>query len=932
MTAAQQQKAAKEFAAYWQGKGYEKGESQPFWLSLLRDVYGVEHPEQFIEFEDQVHLDHASFIDGYIPATRVLIEQKALGKDMKKGIRQSDGSLLSPFQQAKRYITELPLSKHPRWVITCNFSTFFVYDMERPQGEPEVIELADLEKEYYRLQFLVDTGNDHIQREMQVSIAAGEIVGLLYDAFAKQYADPESEHALKSLNKLCVRLVFCFYAEDAGIFGRKGMFHDYLAAFDTRGMRRALVELFKILDTEPQNRDPYLKDDNPDLAAFPYVNGGLFADEDIEIPPFTDEIRNLILTKASEDFNWSEISPTIFGAVFESTLNPETRRHGGMHYTSIENIHKVIDPLFLDDLKKELDEVCAITVERTKAVKLRTYQRKLASLTFLDPACGSGNFLTETYLSLRRLENRVLLELAHGQVAMYSPSESPIQISISQFYGIEINDFAVTVAKTALWIAESQMMKETEKILLVPLPFLPLKTNAFIVEGNALRMDWETVVPKAKLNYIMGNPPFVGARLMGKAQKEDVNSIFPGWKNAGNLDYVCCWYKKASDLMQGAAIRAALVSTNSVSQGESVANLWKPLFAEGVHIDFAYRTFRWDSEAKSKAHVHCVIIGFSVADNPAPKVLYIGDRSQIVHNINGYLLDGPIVFVESRKKPLCDVPDVVFGNMPNDSGYLCNYSEEEKNSIVSDYPESAPLFKRFVGATEFINNKVRWCLWLKGVSPSLIRKIPPILSAVENVKAMREKSSRAATRKLAETPTLFGEIRQPHSNYIIIPRHSSQNRKYVPIGFVTPEIICGDANLLLPNATLYHFGIMISNVHNAWIHTVCGRIKSDFRYSVNMVYNNFPWPNPTDAQKAKIEQTAQAILDARALYPDSSLADLYDDLTMPPELRKAHQNNDRAVMQAYGFDVKTTTESACVAELMKLYQQKVAELDAKQKN
>ena len=929
MTAAQQQKAAKEFAAYWQGKGYEKGESQPFWLSLLRDVYGVEHPEQFIEFEDQVHLDHASFIDGYIPATRVLIEQKALGKDMKKGIRQSDGSLLSPFQQAKRYITELPLSKHPRWVITCNFSTFFVYDMERPQGEPEVIELADLEKEYYRLQFLVDTGSDHIQREMQVSIAAGEIVGLLYDAFAKQYADPESEHALKSLNKLCVRLVFCFYAEDAGIFGRKGMFHDYLAAFDTRGMRRALVELFKILDTEPQNRDPYLKDDNPDLAAFPYVNGGLFADEDIEIPPFTDEIRDLILTKASEDFNWSEISPTIFGAVFESTLNPETRRHGGMHYTSIENIHKVIDPLFLDDLKKELDEICAITVERTKAVKLRTYQRKLASLTFLDPACGSGNFLTETYLSLRRLENRVLLELAHGQVAMYSPSESPIQISISQFYGIEINDFAVTVAKTALWIAESQMMKETEKILLVPLPFLPLKTNAYIVEGNALRMDWETVVPKAKLHYIMGNPPFVGARLMGKAQKEDVNSIFPGWKNAGNLDYVCCWYKKASDLMQGAAIRAALVSTNSVSQGESVANLWKPLFAEGVHIDFAYRTFRWDSEAKSKAHVHCVIIGFSVADNPAPKVLYIGDRSQIVHNINGYLLDGPIVFVESRKKPLCDVPDVVFGNMPNDSGYLCNYSEEEKNSIVSDYPESAPLFKRFVGATEFINNKVRWCLWLKGVSPSLIRKIPPILSAVENVKAMREKSSRAATRKLAETPTLFGEIRQPHSNYIIIPRHSSQNRKYVPIGFVTPEIICGDANLLLPNATLYHFGIMISNVHNAWIHTVCGRIKSDFRYSVNMVYNNFPWPNPTDAQKAKIEQTAQAILDARALYPDSSLADLYDDLTMPPELRKAHQNNDRAVMQAYGFDVKTTTESSCVAELMKLYQQKVAELDAK---
>ena len=550
MTAAQQQKAAKEFADYWKGKGYEKGESQPFWLSLLRDVYGVEHPEQFIEFEDQVHLDHTSFIDGYIPSTRVLIEQKALDKDMKKGIRQSDGTFLSPFQQAKRYITELPVSKHPRWVITCNFSTFYVYDMERPQGEPEVIELKNLESEAYRLQFLVDSGNEHLKREMEVSIAAGEIVGLLYDAFLKQYADPQSERALKSLNKLCVRLVFCLYAEDAGIFGHHGMFHDYLSAFDTRSMRKAMVELFKVLDTKPEDRDPYLKDDNPELAAFPYVNGGLFSDEDIEIPPFTDEIRDLLLVKASEDLNWSEISPTIFGAVFESTLNPETRRSGGMHYTSIENIHKVIDPLFLDDLKGELNEICAITVERTKMAKLKAYQNKLASLTFLDPACGSGNFLTETYLSLRRLENRVLVELLHGQMAMYTASESPIQVSISQFYGIEINDFAVTVAKTALWIAESQMMKEIEKILLVPMEFLPLKTNAYIVESNALRLDWETVVPKTKLNYIMGNPPFVGARLMNKDQKEDVNTIFAGWKNAGNLDYVCCWYKKASDLMQ----------------------------------------------------------------------------------------------------------------------------------------------------------------------------------------------------------------------------------------------------------------------------------------------------------------------------------------------------------------------------------------------
>lgn len=676
MTTAQQQQAARNFAAYWKDKGYEKGESQPFWLSLLRDVYGVEHPEQFIQFEEQVHLDHTSFIDGTIPATHVLIEQKGLGKDLNKPIKQSDGALLNPFEQAKRYILELPVSQHPRWVVTCNFSTFYVYDMERPRGEPEIIELANLEKEYYRLQFLVDAGNEHLKREMEVSIAAGEIVGLLYDAFYKQYANPESEHSLKSLNKLCVRLVFCLYAEDAGIFGHHGMFHDYLKGFDTRGLRKGLVDLFRVLDTKLQDRDPYLKDDNPELAAFPYVNGGLFSDENIEIPPFTDEIRDLLLVKASENFNWSEISPTIFGAVFESTLNPETRRSGGMHYTSIENIHKVIDPLFLDELKAELDEICANPVERTRTAKLRVFQRKLASLTFLDPACGSGNFLTETYLSLRRLENKILVKLSHGQVTMYSASESPIQVSISQFYGIEINDFAVTVAKTALWIAESQMMKETEKILLVPLEFLPLKTNAFIVEGNALRVDWESVVPKSKLNYIMGNPPFVGARLMGKEQKADVNTIFPGWKNAGNLDYVCCWYKKASDMMQGTSVRSALVSTNSVSQGESVANLWKPLFDAGVHIDFAYRTFRWDSEAKIKAHVHCVIIGFSVAASSTPKKLFDGDRYQVANNINGYLLDGENVFVESRSKPICNVPEIGIGNKPIDGGFYLFEKEE----------------------------------------------------------------------------------------------------------------------------------------------------------------------------------------------------------------------------------------------------------------
>lgn len=937
MTTAQQQQAARNFATYWKDKGYEKGESQPFWLSLLRDVYGVEHPEQFIQFEEQVHLDHTSFIDGTIPATHVLIEQKGLGKDLNKPIKQSDGALLTPFEQAKRYILELPVSQHPRWVVTCNFSTFYVYDMERPHGEPEIIELANLEKEYYRLQFLVDAGNEHLKREMEVSIAAGEIVGLLYDAFYKQYANPESEHSLKSLNKLCVRLVFCLYAEDAGIFGHHGMFHDYLKGFDTRGLRKGLVDLFRVLDTKLQDRDPYLQDDNPELAAFPYVNGGLFSDENIEIPPFTDEIRNLLLEKASENFNWSEISPTIFGAVFESTLNPETRRSGGMHYTSIENIHKVIDPLFLDELKSELDEICAISVERTKDTKLRAFQRKLASLTFLDPACGSGNFLTETYLSLRRLENKILVELSHGQVTMYSASESPIQVSISQFYGIEINDFAVTVAKTALWIAESQMMKETEKILLVPLDFLPLKTNAFIVEGNALRVDWESVVPKSKLNYIMGNPPFVGYSLQSKEQKNDILSIYVDekgkpYKTAGKIDYVAGWYYKAAKLMQNTPIRTAFVSTNSITQGEQVAGVWKPLFEQfGIHIDFAYQTFRWDSEASAKAYVHCVIVGFSVAVNTNSKKLFIGDKLHLSNNINAYLMDAPNVFIESRNTPLNGVLSMSSGGKPVEGGYYI-FTDDEKNAFLKKEPSAQTYFRKFVGSDDFINGYTRWCLWLHDVSPSDIRKLPECMKRVNSVHDYRLESKKAATRAAAASPMSFMEIKRPVGKFLIVPEVSSQRRKYVPLGFSDKEMICSNKVRFVSNATMYHFGILTSNVHMAWMRAVCGRLKSDYSYSINVVYNNFPWPTPTEQQKAKIEQTAKAILDARALYPDSSLADLYDDLTMPPELRKAHQDNDRAVMDAYGFTKGTaarTSESACVAELMKLYQQKVSAAQSK---
>lgn len=589
MSKVETRSAIKNFVEFWKDKGYEKGESQKFWLQLLRDVLNVEHPEQFISFEDKVKLDHTSFIDGYIPTTKVLIEQKSSDKDLYKAIKQSDGSLLNPFQQAKRYISELPVSQHPRYVVTCNFQKFCVYDMERPNGEPQEILLKDLEKEYYRLSFLTETGSDHLRKEMEVSIKAGEIVGQLYDLLLKRYKDSNNENSLKSLNVLCVRIVFCLYAEDAGILGKHDMFLDYLKKFDTTRMRKVIIELFKVLNTKDDERDPYLEED---LKAFPYVNGGLFADENIEIPNFTDEIRELLLTKASADFDWSEISPTIFGAVFESTLNPNTRRKGGMHYTSIENIHKVIDPLFMDELNEEFNNIKSLPLNKIRDKKLEEFQNKIASLNFLDPACGSGNFLTETYISLRKLENEILFELQKGQITM-GLVKNPIKVSIGQFYGIEINDFAVTVAKTALWIAESQMMKKTEDIVHMDLDFLPLKTYANIVEANALRINWEDVISKDKLNYIMGNPPFVGARLMSQPQKDDMILVFGNkWKNVGNLDYVSCWHKKATDFMIGTKINTALVSTNSITQGEQVPIFWKPLFEQGIHINFAHRTFR----------------------------------------------------------------------------------------------------------------------------------------------------------------------------------------------------------------------------------------------------------------------------------------------------------------------------------------------------
>lgn len=909
-TEKQQSVAAAAFAKKWEGRGYEKGESQIFWTELLTEVMGVEDPSQFIQFEQQALLDHTSFIDGMIPSTHVMIEQKSLGKDLRQAIRQSDGSLLTPFQQAQRYSAALPYSQRPRWIVTCNFAEFDVYDMENPKGEPSRILLKDLGKEYYRLQFLVDQQGVHLQREMEVSMKAGEIVGKLYDALVSQY-DLDDPQSLRYLNILCVRLVFCLYAEDAGVFGKHDMFHDYLAQFDSNFMRMALVQLFEVLNTPADKRSKYL---NPTLAAFPYTNGGLFAEE-IDIPQFTDELRDTLLQHASLDFDWSEISPTIFGGVFESTLNPETRRSGGMHYTSIENIHKVIDPLFYNDLLAALESCNEETNIKKRLQRLHELQDQMANLKFFDPACGSGNFLTETYLSLRRLENEIIKQIY--SVEQLNAFENPIKVSIHQFYGIEINDFAVTVATTALWISEAQMMAETEKIIHHDIDFLPLKSYANIHEGNSLQIDWEDVCPKEELDYIIGNPPFVGARLMSESQKADMVTIFgEKWKNVGNIDYVGAWYKRAADYMKDTHVEAALVSTNSISQGEQVANLWQPLIAEGIHINFAHRTFCWDSEASLKAHVHVVVIGFSYVEHKQ-KHLFENGQAKVVSHINAYLIDAPDTFIYSRSKSLCDVPKIGIGNKPIDGGnYL--FEKDEMEEFIKREPKSAALFHPWYGSVEFIHQKPRYCLWLGGCSPKEIKEMPLCYERVENVRNVRLASTSAGTRKLADTPTRFHVENMPDSDSIIVPSVSSEKRKYVPMGFIPKGTFASNLVLLIPNATLFHFGILESNVHMAWMRAVCGRLKSDYRYSKDVVYNNFPWPTPTAEQKAKIEQSAQAILDARALYPDSSLADLYDPTLMPKELLQAHRQNDRAVMAAYGFPMKMT-ESECVAELFKRY-------------
>ena len=927
MDTRRQKAAAKTFAAKWlAAAGDEKQETARFWLELVRDVLGAENAADLLRFEEKVGLSHQSYIDVYVPGTHVIIEQKSAGVDLTAAKAQSDGAVLTPYEQAKRYADGLPYDERARWIVTCNFREFRIHDMSlRKESERafpvSVIALRELPEQCHLLRFLIDTQSVRVEKEKKVSIQAGEQISGIYNALLRRVPNPDDAATLQNLNKFCVRLVFCLYAEDAGLFKRDQFLNYITASHSPADLRQRLLRLFVALNHSVEERDPY----DEELLAFPYVNGGLFADESIFIPMMDDEIRDLIQNKASAGFDWSGISPTIFGGLFESTLNPDTRRSGGMHYTSIQNIHKVIDPLFMNDLRAEFAAIQRSDKgAKTRKRQLTALRAKMAKLVILDPACGSGNFLTESFISLRRLENDILREMFALEKDLTTDERGEAQedlrmaeVSIQQFHGIEINDFAVSVAKAALWIADSQMWEETQQILQNRNAFLPLQQYDGIREGNALRLDWLEGIPGRHVDYIIGNPPFVGHQWRTREQAADMDLVFKGHDKYGKLDYVCAWFRKAADYMQGSSIRTAFVATNSISQGESVACMWKPLFEQGCSIDFAYRTFKWSNEARDTATVHCVVVGYSQGDECQRKILFSEDgEAQAVKHINGYLVDAPDVFILNRSKILAPgMPKMSKGSQPTDGGNLI-LSTEEKEEIIAQYPHAADFIKPYIGASELISGKQRWCLWLVGVAPSMYRSIPPILERIRQVALFRQSSPTASVRRDAETPALFTQIRQPSSNYIAIPETSSENRAIIPMGFMGPDVVCSNAVQLIPDATLFHFGVLTSSMHMAWMRSVCGRLEMRYRYTP-AVYNNYPWPQPTAEQKAQIEACAQGVLDARGQYPDCSLADLYDPLTMPAELRKAHRALDAAVERAYGRKFKDDAER--VGHLFELY-------------
>lgn len=918
-----QKRAAKIFVERWQTEeGNEDRQSRSFWIEFAQDLMGISNPTHVLDFERKVR---GRKIDVFYEDMGVLIEQKSRGVDLdKKSERSKKAGEETPYQQAKWYADNLPYSVRPRWIVVSNFDEFRIHDLDTEDSEHDYtsVTLDELPDHLHLFGFLTDKSASRLVKEKELSVKAGEIVGRLYKSLAAQYQNIDTDPAeQRSLNILIVRFVFLLYAEDAGILQEHQAFLNYMRNVDPENMRTALMQLFEVLDTPEDERDPYL---NEKLAAFPYINGSLFAKADIIIPQFTQQIKFDLLKEASQEFDWSGISPTIFGAAFESTLNPETRRAGGMHYTSIENIHKVIDPLFLDELKAELAEIEGERVEKTRNLKLRQFQNKLASIKILDPACGSGNFLTESYLSLRKLENRVLESLQGNQMGLgFAGEANPIKVSIDQFYGIEINDFAVAVAKTALWIAEEQTMDITQEILVMPLQFLPLTSNKNIIQANALRYDWNDLLPATECDYIIGNPPFVGSSLRTPEQTEAMEAIaFSGRTRWGKADYCAAWYYMSAKMMQSNHdIHAALVSTNSICQGEQVEPIWQYLFRIGIEIDFAWETFIWDSEAADKAHVHCVIIGFSMSHSSIKKLFRPDGTTSEVRNINGCLSAAPSVFIKSRGKAVdSQHKKMTQGSKPVDGGNLILDSNEYKQFIKHN-PDASKYLLPYIGAREFINGNKRYVFWLKNVGEDSLRICDDLTERLNLVKRAREKSPTKEFQGYASQPWLFVQDRQPETSYLVLPRTTSGRRVYLPLGFNGPDIIASDKLIIVPGASLYDFGLLSSLFHAAWMRVVTGRLKSDYEYSSG-VYNNFVYPESSPDQTQRIESLAQSILDVRGLYPDKSLAQLYDPDKMPSDLLAAHKVLDKAVEDAYGVDFNGDEEKI-VAYLFKLYAEAV---------
>jgi hypothetical protein len=908
------------FVNDWKNKApsaREEADAQSFQIEFF-SIFGVDRKKVAI-FEDKVRLykdrqqgligNTAVGPSGYIDLLwkgHILIEMKSPGKDLEKA-----------YEQAKTYALALDKKDFPKAILICDFVNFHYYNLLE-DGKQYRFQLTELLE---HIELFGDLAGykeiDPFKHWDPVNIEAAVKMGELHNRLK------EIGYSGHQLELYLVRLMFCLFADDTGIFEPPNLFNMYIMERTSEDGSDLALHIQKIFETLNKSKDKRLKTIDEQLNLFPWVNGQLF-EEQLETADFDRPMRTTLIECCALD--WSKISPAIFGAMFQSVMNDEERHDIGAHYTSEENILKLIRPLFLDNLREEFENIKKLSPALRKE-RLLKFHDKLASLKFLDPACGCGNFLVISYRELRLLELDIL-EILLGKDKVLDV-QNEIKVNVNQFYGIEIEEFPAQIAQVALWLVDHQMNMLVRERFGTYYIRIPLTIAASIHNGNALTLDWESVIPKNELSYILGNPPFLGARVMSKKQKAEVNAVFDGMKDIGNLDYVCCWYRKAAEYIQGTEIECAFVSTNSICQGEQVPILWPELMNKHhININFAHQTFKWSNEARGKAAVYCVIIGFALADRDAKKIYQYATVTSkpaetAVKQINAYLVDAPLLFIQKRNKPLCDISEMIFGNMPNDDGNL-SLTEKERKAIIKENPEVKKIIKPFIGADEFINNILRYCLWLKGVSPSTYRESKAIMSRIKNVRNARLKSDREVTRKLAEFPTLFGEIRQPDTNYLLIPRVSSERRKYIPIGFMNKNVIAGDSTLVVPKATFFEFGVLTSSMHMAWVRYVCGRLKSDYRYSVSIVYNNYPWPSPSTKQKKAIEIAAQGVLDARKKHLDLSLATLYDSNTMIPELVKAHQKLDKAVEAAYGrsFD----DDSQRVAYLFELYQKLTGEL------